>query len=156
MRLVSLRRTPYDVHMPSPSVVLVVDDHADHGEMLQIGLDSAGYRTVLARSCVEGARIVTTQRVDVVIADFSLGDGTAVDLMRMMGARRPLVAIVLSGRDDAYVVTQSLSAGYDAHLGKGTPLPTLVAMIERYVGRRKSGLRLKKTDIGPTKKKSSG
>lgn len=142
----------------SPSVVLIVDDHDDHGQMLQIGLDHAGYRTLLAQSCAEAAKIITRKKIDVLVTDLSLGDGTAIDLMTTIGARKPLVAIVLSGREDAYVVAQSLAAGYDAHLGKTTPLPTLVAMIERFIGRRRSGMRLAKPDLGGTgsKKKSSG
>jgi DNA-binding response OmpR family regulator len=139
---------------PARTTVLIVDDDADHLAILDELLSEAGFRTLTAASCAEAVRILAKARVDVLVADLSLGDGTAIDLMRAIGPNKPPVAIVFSGRDDAYDVTRSLAVGYDAHLGKPTPIHVLVAMIGRFLARTKSGMRLAQT-VPPGQKKSS-
>lgn len=136
------------------ATVLVVDDDEDYATLLGAALTDAGYRTVLARSCEDAVAVLSRSAIDVLLTDLSLVDGTALDLAATLGPDRPQVAIVLSGRDDAYDVARSLAAGYDAHLGKPIAIPTLVAMIERFLARSQSGIRVA-PKVSPAKKRPS-
>ncbi len=125
-------------------LVLVVDDDADHGFMLEALLESDGFDVVTATSREQAQTILGGGRfVDVLVADLALGDGTALDLMKgLPAARRPRVAIVLSGFDSVDDVERTLRAGYDAHLAKPTPLDVLREVIAVGLRKRPSGVRL--------------
>lgn len=126
-------------------LVLVVDDDADHGFMLEALLESDGFGVLTAtsreqaRTLLEGGRVV-----DVLVADLALGDGTALELLNGLATdRRPRVAIVLSGFDSIDDVERTLHAGFDAHLAKPTPLDVLREVIAEGLRRQApSGVRL--------------
>lgn len=142
------------------ALVLVVDDDPDHLMMLEILLESVGYRVVAAPSCADARKVLTTQRVDVLVADLFLGDGTAMDLLGGLGPRRPTFAIVISGSDSDEDVDRTLEAGYDAHLVKPTPIDTLREVIAEGLRRHPSEIRLAKSSPRdtpvPRTKRSAG
>lgn len=99
--------------------VLVVDDDLDHLFMLEAVLDGLGYEVVTAPSCAAGRAVLEERNVDALIADLSLVDGTALDLLDGLAPpRRPRVSLVLSGFDGPEAVARSLAAGFAAHLVK--------------------------------------
>jgi len=126
------------------TVVLVVEDEPDHLLMLQFALESFGCDVVAAPSFAAGRAALAAQHFDVLIADFFLGDGTAVALLDGLGDRRPRLAIVMSGLDGDEDIDRSLAAGYDAHLVKPTSLDTLREVISAGLGRQGSGIRFAK------------
>lgn len=127
----------------SRSVVLVVDDDADHLMMLEALLETAGYAVIAATSCSEGRAVLTERDVDALVADYSLGDGTASDLLRGLGDRRPRVALVLSGFDASEDVARTLEAGFDAHLVKPTSIDLLRELLAEGLRKSRSGIRLR-------------
>lgn len=124
------------------ALVLVVDDDCDHLLMLEALLDSAGYTVLTATSCAEGRALLNDRDVDALVADFSLGDGTASDLLRDLGDRRPRVALVLSGFDASEDVNRTLAAGFDAHLVKPTSIDVLRDALAEGLRKSPSGVRL--------------
>ncbi len=124
------------------SVVLVVDDDGDHLLMLEALLAMAGYTVITATSCAEGRALLQERQVDALVADFSLGDGTASELMRELGDRRPRVALVLSGFDASEDIDRTLEAGFDAHLVKPTSIDLLRELLAEGLRRSPSGIRL--------------
>jgi DNA-binding response OmpR family regulator len=123
------------------SLVLVVDDDRDHLLMLETLLDAVGYDVMTAASCAAGRALLQEHAIDALIADYSLGDGTAFDLIKDIGAHRPRVALVLSGFDSSDDIERTLQAGYDAHLVK----PTAIELLREALAdglRRPSGIRL--------------
>ena len=126
----------------SGRLVLVVDDDADHLLMLEALLESAGYAVITATSCAEGRALLMSRRVDALVADYSLGDGTASDLLRGLGDRRPSVALVLSGFDASEDVARTLEAGFDAHLVKPTSIDLLRELLAEGLRKSESGIRL--------------
>jgi DNA-binding response OmpR family regulator len=125
------------------ALVLVVDDDCDHLLMLEALLDSAGYTVITATSCAEGRAILKDHEIDALVADFSLGDGTASELLRDLGDRRPRVALVLSGFDASEDVARTLEAGFDAHLVKPTSIDVLRDALAEGLRKSPSGVRLK-------------
>jgi len=126
----------------SGSLVLVVDDDTDHLLMLEALLEAAGYSVITATSCAEGRALLMDRDVDALVADFSLGDGTASDLLRDLGDRRPRVALVLSGFDANEDVERTLEAGFDAHLVKPTSIDVLRDLLAEGLRKSQSGTRL--------------
>ena len=126
---------------PALSRVLVVDDDDDHLLMLAVLLEASGYEVLTAASCATGRAILAVESVDALIADYSLGDGTAIDLVRELGERRPRVSLVLSGFDGDDDIEKSLAAGFDAHLVKPTAIDLLRETLAQAL-RRPSGMRI--------------
>lgn len=133
-------------------LVLVVDDDADHGTMLEALLEADGFSVVIATSRAQARATLESRMVDVLVADLSLGDGTALDLVAGLGTHRPRVAIVLSGFDSVADIERTMRAGYDAHLAKPTPLEVLRQVIKTGLSRMPSGVRLAKATLPSTPK----
>ncbi len=93
-------------------------------------------------ACAEGRALLQERQVDALVADFSLGDGTASELMRELGDRRPRVALVLSGFDASEDIDRTLEAGFDAHLVKPTSIDLLRELLAEGLRRSPSGIRL--------------
>jgi DNA-binding response OmpR family regulator len=116
----------------SRAVVLVVDDDRDHLLMLEAVLCSVGYEVVTAGSRAEGRAVLEHRRVDALVADLSLGDGTAPELLaKLPASQRPCVSLVLSGFDAREDVERTLEAGFDAHLVKPTAIEHLREVIRQ-------------------------
>ncbi len=108
------------------AVVLVVDDDRDHLLMLEAVLGAVGYEVVTASSRAEGRFVLEHRHVDALVADLSLGDGTAPELLAMLpAAQRPRVALVLSGFDGIEDIERTRAAGFDGHLVKPTAIEQL-------------------------------
>lgn len=126
----------------SAELVLVVDDDGDHLLMLEALLETAGYSVLTATSCAEGRALLMEHDVDALVADYSLGDGTASELLRGLGARRPRVALVLSGFDAREDIERTLEAGFDAHLVKPASIDLLKELLAKGLRKSESGVRL--------------
>jgi DNA-binding response OmpR family regulator len=127
--------------------VLVVDDDQDHCLMLEVALECLGYEVALAHSYAQAVARLRNADVDALICDLTLGDGTALDVLRSAGARRPRVSVVLSGFDSDEDREASLAAGFDAHLVKPTSIELLGRVISQGLRRPRSGIRLAKTVV---------
>jgi CheY-like chemotaxis protein len=110
--------------MPGPTVV-VVDDDEDNVIVLEVGLQSAGFEVKTARSVREALSLFESGHADALVTDYSLGDGTALDLLASLGAKRPRLAILVTGHGSPEDVAQSRAAGFDAHLVKPIDLRQL-------------------------------
>lgn len=128
---------------PRP-IVLVVDDDEDHVMMLEVALQAEGYDVLTATSCERAREVLTTQHVDALVADLTLGDGTSVDLLQALD-QRPRVSVVLSGFDAAEDQERTRAAGFDEHLVKPTPLDRLLGVLSEGLRRRQSVMRLAKS-----------
>jgi PAS domain S-box-containing protein len=111
------------------TTVLLVEDHADSAEAMELGLAAAGYR-VLAADSVRAALEQATRSFDIVVSDIGLPDGTGHDVMRGLLAHRPVLGIALSGFGAAADVRDSRDAGFQRHLVKPVDLSQLIEAIE--------------------------
>jgi CheY-like chemotaxis protein len=115
--------------------ILVVEDHADTRQALEMLLQVLGHRTRAARDA-EGAvaiALATDQPFDLLISDLQLPDGDGWNLLRRLeaAARRPPQAIALSGWSSKDDVIKSRSAGFQAHLVKPTGPRDLEAAVAK-------------------------
>jgi CheY-like chemotaxis protein/anti-sigma regulatory factor (Ser/Thr protein kinase) len=116
-------------HASRGRTVLLVEDHADSAEAIELGLASAGYRVVVADS-VRSALSHADEQFDVVVSDLGLPDGSGLDVMRGLLTRRPILGIALSGFGAASDVRSTREAGFQRHLVKPVDLSQLVEAIE--------------------------
>jgi DNA-binding response OmpR family regulator len=111
--------------------VLVIEDHADTADAMQIVLERRGYRVRMARSLAE-ARRMAQEPFDVLVSDLQLPDGSGLDLMRELSASRRVKGIALSGHGDAGDVQRSREAGFEHHLVKPVEIQSVIDAIESF------------------------
>jgi PAS domain S-box-containing protein len=125
--------------------VLVVDDHADSGEMIGMVLEHAGAEVQLARSADEALTCLRQTPVDVLVSDLSMPgtDGYqllgAVRAMERARGTHPVSAVALTayaGSDDR---TRALAIGFRAFASKPIDHGDLVDLVTKAIevrGRR--------------------
>jgi CheY-like chemotaxis protein len=118
-------------------LILHVDDEAEIREVLQAALQDAGYEVVNAADALEAAKLVAARPPDLLIADMQLTDRDGLAMIREFRARQPgLRTILLTGvLIDPRVARRALGEHVDAYIAKTTPLPGILAEIERLIGR---------------------
>ena len=106
---------------PSTKRVLVVDDHADSGEMLSALLESWGHHVTYVQDGSRALERAAREPFDVILLDIGLpgmnGYEVALQLRRMDNAQRCRL-IAVTGYGEQPDRTRSRDAGFDEHLVK--------------------------------------
>jgi PAS domain S-box-containing protein len=127
-----------EVPAPPPAVeapalrILLVEDHADTAEAMADLLREMGHQVTVAGSVAGGLAAAEGQagRLDLVLSDLGLPDGTGLDLMAELHGRYGVKGIALSGYGMEEDVRKSLEAGFDRHLTKPVNLQALQTAIQ--------------------------
>ena len=119
---------------------LVVDDDEDNLELFSAALTACGAVVVTATRAEDALRVLSAQRVDVVVSDIAMPGGDGYWLIREV--RRlpdtrfssiPLVAVTAFGREHSRA--RVLAAGFVDHLQKPVDPEVLCRAIAKAVGR---------------------
>jgi PAS domain S-box-containing protein len=115
-----------------PLRILLVEDHADTAEAMADLLREMGHEVTVAGSVAGGLAAAEGQagRIDLVLSDLGLPDGTGLDLMTELHGRYGVKGIALSGYGMEEDVRKSLEAGFDRHLTKPVNLQALQTAIQ--------------------------
>jgi DNA-binding NarL/FixJ family response regulator len=116
---------------PRPTRVLLVDDHQLLADSLARSLSAEPDIEVIgvAGSVAEAKRLAR-ERMDVVLMDVRLPDGTGADATRAIKARWPDARVVmLSAVQDDETVLDSIQAGADGYLTKDRAVEDVVAAV---------------------------
>jgi DNA-binding response OmpR family regulator len=99
--------------------ILVVDDDPEIGRLLGRYLESQGFRCSIAASRRACEQKIGDSRIDLVVLDVMLPDGSGLDMCRDMKERRPDMAIILltALKEDVDRII-GLELGADDYLGK--------------------------------------
>ncbi len=112
--------------------VLIVEDEEAIGAAIGNFLEGKGYETAVGGNCEEGEKLLRSFRPDVVVLDYSLPDGNAIDLMaRLKAVDSGLPMIILTGHGSIDLAVQAVKQGADQFLTKPTELATLYVVIQR-------------------------
>jgi len=117
-------------------LLLCVEDEAAFREMMARELEHAGYRVLTARNIVEALEHFRNERdaISLIIADFRLPGGTALDLFAQMRALGPVPRVLICTgllfprmRDDL------AAAGLTRYLFKPFRIPELLDTVQRHL-----------------------
>lgn len=112
--------------------ILIVDDEPGVRFGIRDFLEQQGYEIDEAESCREAQDVFRTSRPDVVIADYMLADGTALDLLprlREINPDTPLLILTAHGSIDLAV--RAIKEGAEQFLTKPLELPALTTILKR-------------------------
>jgi PAS domain S-box-containing protein len=111
--------------------ILLVEDHTDTRVVLSRLLASLGFLVLAAGSVREALDLAQREKVDLLVSDIGLPDGSGVDLMRELKQRQPIKGIALSGFGQADDLRRSAEAGFLKHLTKPVSFATLREVIAK-------------------------
>jgi DNA-binding NarL/FixJ family response regulator len=120
--------------------VLVVDDHDIVRDALASLLgDVSDFQVVgVASSIRDALPLLDSTRPDIVLADLSLGDGSAVELVRALRrGRMKGRVIVITGFSDEFAAAEALTAGATGYVLKSQPTSELLDAIRTVAEGRK-------------------
>jgi two-component system, NarL family, nitrate/nitrite response regulator NarL len=116
---------------PRPIRVLLVDDHqlltGALSQMLGLERD---IEVVGVAGTVADARAMARERLDVVLMDYRLPDGTGAEATRAIKSRWPAARVVmLTALNDDETVLESIQAGADGYLTKDRAVEDVVSAV---------------------------
>lgn len=99
--------------MHSTKRILLVDDNIEFLHLLSSNLQKQ-FQTYEAVGVDDAMKILETVAIDAVCSDFNMGDGTGVELLRMLRQKNmQLPFILMSGMDDHRIICEVESYGAD-------------------------------------------
>ena len=119
--------------------ILIVDDEPGVRFGICDFLEQHNYQMEEAGSCEEAWRVFSTSRPDIVIADYMLPDGTALDLLpRLREVDSEIPLLVLTGHGSIDLAVRAIKEGAEQFLTKPIQLPTLHVILQRLLEKQRS------------------
>ena len=118
---------------------MVVDDESGVRFGIRDFLEQHGYEIEEAESCQDAQHLFRTSRPDIVVADYMLPDGTALDLLprlREIDSSIPLLVLTAHGSIDLAV--RAIKEGAEQFLTKPLELPTLLVILQRLLQKQRN------------------
>jgi DNA-binding NarL/FixJ family response regulator len=118
----------------NPVKVVLVDDHAIARGGIRMMLETAGDISVVgeAGTVEEAMAAIAACNVDVVIADISMPGKSGLDLLRLLRAQRPEIAVLmLSTHPEETYAIRAIKSGAAGYLTKDVSVAVLVAAVRK-------------------------
>ena len=119
---------------PAGLRILLVEDHADTVLVLTKVLTRAGHLVRTSNTVAGGLKLASSEPFDLLVSDLGLPDGTGMDLMKALRARKALPGIAISGFGRDEDLRDSREAGFVEHLVKPLDFRLLESAIRRVAG----------------------
>jgi two-component system CheB/CheR fusion protein len=119
-----------------PLRLLLVEDHSDTARTLGRLLRAQGYSVVVVSDVSAATAAASRERIDVLVSDLGLPDGSGYDVMDRIRAIRSVPGIAMSGYGMEEDKRRSLEAGFSEHLVKPIDATQLIAAIRRVTDNR--------------------
>ena len=111
--------------------ILIIEDEVTLNKMLAEGLKEFGYQSDVVENLKDGEYYLDIRNYDLVLMDWMLPDGNAIDIIGDIKTNTPkTVVVVLSARDDNESEIEALRAGADDYIRKPFDFDVLLARIE--------------------------
>jgi two-component system, OmpR family, phosphate regulon response regulator PhoB len=131
--------------------VLIVDDESDIREVIRFTLESAGFRVLEAGHAEEARRIMSTERLDLILLDWMLPGRSGLELAQQLkqnSKSRALPIIMVSARGEEEDRVRGLDTGADDYVTKPFSPRELVARINAVLRRAQPGEGAEVVEIG--------
>jgi len=132
------RRNQSGLTLSWKPTILIAEDSLDSREMMQVLLESRGYRVLSADNGERALEVAVTNHPDAVLLDLQLPklDGLSVTRsLRQLPLFKSLPIIVLSGHDPSRYRQAAMDAGCDDYLLKPINFDGLQEVLDRLVPR---------------------
>ena len=110
--------------------LLLVEDHEDTNRSLTNMLRRRGYEVLPAKDLRSALDLATSNQFDVLVSDIGLPDGSGLDLLKALRAKREVFGIALSGYGMEEDIRRSGAAGFSHHLIKPVDVNKLDSIIQ--------------------------
>jgi DNA-binding NtrC family response regulator len=130
------------------SRLLIVDDDAGTRLGVRTYLETYGYEIEEVDTIAGAIAKLATEVVDLVLLDYALPDGTALDLLRhlkIQGIELPV--IVLTGHGSIELAVTAIKEGAEQFLTKPTELASLAVVVDRAIEHQQNSRRVKATQL---------
>ena len=107
--------------MPSPPLVLLIDDEPEQVEMYQLSLETAGFEVISAYTGGDGVSLARARQPDAIVLDLRLPDITGWEvcgLLKTDPQTERIPVVILTAVDSPGLPDQAARAGCAAHLLK--------------------------------------
>lgn len=129
---------PSDFKVNPPKRLLLVEDDPAIRFALRDYLERNGFSVTEAETVVAAEQVFERERPVVVLTDYKLPDGTALELIpKLKGTSASVPVIVLTAHGTVELAVQAMREGADDFLTKPVALPALVVVIERALERQR-------------------
>src|SRR3982750_4115287 len=119
--------------------ILIVDDESGLRFGVRDYLELQGYEIDEAESCEVAQRLFRTSRPDVVIADYLLPDGTALDLIpRLKEIDSAIPLLILTAHGSIDLAVRAIKEGAEQFLTKPLELPAFLGIPQRILENRRN------------------
>ena len=119
--------------------ILVVDDEAGLRFGVRDFLELQGYEIDEADSCRDAQQLFRNSRPDVVIADYLLPDGTALDLLpRLKEIDSDIPLLILTAHGSIDLAVRAIKEGAEQFLTKPLELPALLVILQRILENKRN------------------
>ena len=116
--------------------VLVIEDEPQIRRLIQLTLESNGFKVHQAENGEEGLSRTATDRPEAVVLDLGLPDQDGLDVLKAIRSRSSVPVLILSVRNSEQDVISCLNAGADDYLMKPFRQGELVARVKAAIRHR--------------------
>lgn len=116
-------------------IIHIVDDDVSMADIMSDTLIEYGYKTVISNSIVEAEDVLSKQRVDLIILDINLPDGTGFEFCKNLRRFSNVPIIFASARTMVDDRIMSLDIGGDDFLSKPYSLKELLSHVNALIRR---------------------
>jgi two-component system, OmpR family, response regulator len=121
--------------------ILVVEDDRTVGQYVKRGLEEQRYHADLVEDGMEGLRLASGGRYDLIVLDLRLPEMNGIEVLRMLRDRgNTTPVLVLTAQDAVDFKVQALRSGADDYVTKPFAFEELLARVEA-LGRRPKEIR---------------
>jgi two-component system response regulator HydG len=122
------------------ATILVIEDDVAFAKMLEGFLSKQGYQVQSAYSIREGRRIIESSRIDLVLLDYRLPDGTGIDLMHAIREQQSgLPVIIMTGFHDIPTAVRAMRTGAFDYITKPVNPDEMLMVINDALRKKEHG-----------------
>jgi two-component system, OmpR family, KDP operon response regulator KdpE len=116
--------------------ILVIEDEPQIRRLLQLTLESGGFRVTQGATGEDGLSRLATDRPEAVVLDLGLPDMDGIEVLKSIRSRSTIPVLILSVRSGEQDVISCLNAGADDYLMKPFRQGELVARVKAAIRHR--------------------